>query len=404
MAEEVTAEQVTFVNQNTKSCKVFLFGPNKNRVRLANVLAAFQASQAFLPGDNLLEANDEGFSMHTFAAGATYNLTTIVPQGDLSSVIVRAVAEGFSTFTPVIDGMKSMLLERLSATRAASRINREDLGSLRTALGILGPTPECDASSSTYPLATLLGNETSAGAETFCDDRYEVQQEEQYIKVLKACIPENANRARKLEWKSATGRKLQKTFEGVEFPVSASNDVVLCVRRYSEMFELGALLGVELKKKLTWQGLRQAEVDFYLWSEQSIFPYVQLITDMEHGGVAIYCREGRDVRILPLESMEGVRRFLKEFGNSLPPDLGQDDSTSGRLVCPDSLSAPARKKFKSSDLGVNSTGQQQDTSQAAGQVALWSMAARWKNNLHDVGNMRDLDDFGDFGDDVLVHG
>ena len=74
--------------------------------------------------------------------------------------------------------------------------------------------------------------------------------------------------------------------------MSASNDVVLCVSRYSPMFELGALLGVELKKKLTWQGLRQAEVEFYLWSEQSIFPYVQLITDMEHGGVAIYCMSG----------------------------------------------------------------------------------------------------------------
>ncbi|KAG0570888.1 hypothetical protein KC19_6G195200 [Ceratodon purpureus] len=170
------------------------------------------------------------------------------------------------------------------------------------------------------------------------------------------------------------------------------------------MFELGALLGVELKKKLTWQGVRQSEVEFYLWSQQSIFPYVQLITDMEHGGVAIYCRSGRDVRILTLESMEGVRQFLKEFGNSLPPDLGQDDLTSGRLVCPDSLSGPARKKFKSSDFGVNSTSQQQDTSQTAGQVALWSMAARWKNNLHDVGNMRDFDDFGDFGDDALVHG
>lgn len=120
--------------------------------------------------------------------------------------------------------------------------------------------------------------------------------------------------------------------------------------------------------------------------------------------ISVAISTGRDVRILTLESMKGVRRFLKEFGNSLPPDLGQDDRRSTRLVCPDSLSGPARKKFKSSDLGVNSTGQQQDTSQTAGQVALWSMAARWKNNLHDVGNMRDFDDFGDFGDDVIVHG
>lgn len=50
----------------------------------------------------------------------------------------------------------------------------------------------------------------------------------------------------------------------------------------------GGLIGIALKKKLTTKGLRQAEVEFYLWSNVSHFPFVQIITDMESGGFAYY--------------------------------------------------------------------------------------------------------------------
>lgn len=47
-------------------------------------------------------------------------------------------------------------------------------------------------------------------------------------------------------------------------------------------------MGMELKRGLTALGLRQAELEFYLWSQESPFPFVQLITDMRTGGVAFY--------------------------------------------------------------------------------------------------------------------
>ena len=51
---------------------------------------------------------------------------------------------------------------------------------------------------------------------------------------------------------------------------------------------MGAFLGIELKRGLTAKGLRQAKVEFYLWSSCSLFPFVQIITDMQSGGVAFY--------------------------------------------------------------------------------------------------------------------
>ena len=63
---------------------------------------------------------------------------------------------------------------------------------------------------------------------------------------------------------------------------------VLCLRRFHGDATMGALLGVELKKKLTWQGIRQAECEYYLWAHYSDFPFIQLITDMQRGGVVFF--------------------------------------------------------------------------------------------------------------------
>ena len=68
---------------------------------------------------------------------------------------------------------------------------------------------------------------------------------------------------------------------------------VLCVRRFHGEYALGAVLGVEIKKRLTWQGIRQAECEFYLWGHYSQFPFVQVITDMQTGGV-VYFSSGID--------------------------------------------------------------------------------------------------------------
>nr|PNR39257.1 hypothetical protein PHYPA_019535 [Physcomitrium patens] len=76
------AAKVTFTNLNQKSqsFKVNLFGPEKNRVKVNNVLAVFKASVAIMGDGSIMEADDDGLSMDTFVAGGTYALS-LVPQG-----------------------------------------------------------------------------------------------------------------------------------------------------------------------------------------------------------------------------------------------------------------------------------------------------------------------------------
>jgi hypothetical protein len=74
------AFKVTFVNQNNKvqSFKVNLFGPARNRIKVANILAVFKASVVVMGDGSIMEADDNGLSMDTFTAGSTYTIT-IVP-------------------------------------------------------------------------------------------------------------------------------------------------------------------------------------------------------------------------------------------------------------------------------------------------------------------------------------
>jgi hypothetical protein len=80
ISNRVMALKVTFVNQNNKvqSFKVNLFGPARNRIKVANVLAVFKASVVVMGDGSIMEADDNGLSMDTFTAGSTYTIT-IVP-------------------------------------------------------------------------------------------------------------------------------------------------------------------------------------------------------------------------------------------------------------------------------------------------------------------------------------
>ena len=74
--------------------------------------------------------------------------------------------------------------------------------------------------------------------------------------------------------------------------------------------ELGAFMGIEMKRGLTANGLRQAEVEYYLWAGCSMFPFVQIITDMQLGGAAFY-RTGSSPAGFASESIGGrISAFL----------------------------------------------------------------------------------------------
>ena len=49
-------------------------------------------------------------------------------------------------------------------------------------------------------------------------------------------------------------------------------------------------MGVEVEKQLSEQAVRQAELKYYVLENDSLFPFSQLVTGMETGGVAFYRR------------------------------------------------------------------------------------------------------------------
>lgn len=118
-------------------------------------------------------------------------------------------------------------------------------------------------------------------------DTYELQRKDEYMRQFKKMTPSRGE-----VWNDANRMTIKMRFSNLEFPVVAKNDLVLSLRRFRSLMSSGAILGVEIKRKLSWRRLRQAEVEFYVWASESLFPFVQLITDMERGGVAIYSKGG----------------------------------------------------------------------------------------------------------------
>jgi hypothetical protein len=79
----------------------------------------------------------------------------------------------------------------------------------------------------------------------------EDQQRQNYAATIKRKLVERKANPRGFEWIDARGKVLKRTFSGVPFPVLGKNDEVLTIQRYHAQPDLGAVLGVELKKKLT---------------------------------------------------------------------------------------------------------------------------------------------------------
>lgn len=60
------------------------------------------------------------------------------------------------------------------------------------------------------------------------------------------------------------------------FPVTGKNDELIGPRRLRDEAAMGAVLGVEFKKRLAPGSLLQAQAEWLLYARKSIFPYVQV--------------------------------------------------------------------------------------------------------------------------------
>ncbi|KAL0020497.1 hypothetical protein WJX77_011381 [Trebouxia sp. C0004] len=180
--------------------------------------------------------------------------------------------------------------------------------------------------------------------EEFWSGSCEVEKAVEYLRTIKHW----ARVGRKLYFKDARGHVLRRGIP-LKFPISGSNDVVLILREYVSDPELAAFLGIELKRGLTAKGLRQAEVEFYLWASCSLFPFVQIITDMQSGGVAFYksgsSPTGSTIVKQFLDGMDSVKDCVKNIVASIPDDAGED-GPCGSMKIPRTLENPARKRHR----------------------------------------------------------
>jgi hypothetical protein len=61
-----------------------LFGPNKNHVKVSNVLVIFKAAIAIMSNGSMMEANDLGLNMDCFDFGSRH-VIILIPALDLSN-------------------------------------------------------------------------------------------------------------------------------------------------------------------------------------------------------------------------------------------------------------------------------------------------------------------------------
>ena len=64
--------------------------------------------------------------------------------------------------------------------------------------------------------------------------------------------------------------------EDLPFPLTGRNDELIVLRCYHQNPLVGAIMGVEVKKKLTWASKRQAETEFWLFAANSLYPFCQV--------------------------------------------------------------------------------------------------------------------------------
>ena len=100
-------------------------------------------------------------------------------------------------------------------------------------------------------------------------------------------------------------------------------------------YALGAVLGVDIKKKLTWQGIRQAECEFYLWGHYSQFPFIQVITDMQTRGVVYFSSriDGESLqKCVAMTAAEEADKLTSSSAFALCRDCWREDcATEGPL-------------------------------------------------------------------------
>ncbi|KAG2443757.1 hypothetical protein HXX76_002103 [Chlamydomonas incerta] len=240
-----------------------------------------------------------------------------------------------------------------SASQSASNISLSRLEEIRQALGVeVAPEPDDPTLDDLFnapagPYADFIWDDAVMEDRQSADVMVEIKKKVGPVSLQ----PSSSSHRAQVQWFNGRGIALTHRFGEMSYSIKGKNDEVLGVTSFGQA-ATGAVLGVELKKKLSQQGVRQAETEFYLWQSSSQYPFCQVITDMKTG--CAYYFEGINskgrlvLRVRVFGSMGPLYDFMAGLINGLPSDLNdqlRSRAPSGLPVSfPQELSVPQRIK------------------------------------------------------------
>ena len=69
--------------------------------------------------------------------------------------------------------------------------------------------------------------------------------------------------------------------KGAPFPISGQNDLLLVPRKWRLLYREYGAVGVEMKKGIRREQLKQAKMEFLLWASASNLPFCQVSQTIE---------------------------------------------------------------------------------------------------------------------------
>ncbi|BDA45765.1 hypothetical protein COCOBI_07-5520 [Coccomyxa sp. Obi] len=258
-----------------------------------------------------------------------------LPAGGVSQDDVVAAIQDLKAGQQLI---QAAIAERFSQTRQASKIKLAELEQVTE-------TIKCRVlwASGDPTLDELLGPPPE---EEFWDQESpEPAQRQRCASELKRYFPKTRRGPSAFELHDAKGKTVKMTCEGIPYPLAGQNDELISLRRYHNDPQHGAIMGVELKKKLSWAAVRQSQTEFLLFAAKSWYPYCQMATDLEKGGIAYYMSGHvgghRIITGRVFGDMASFWKFYSDFLENTPMALGADDEAN----FPEELPNPKRMKF-----------------------------------------------------------
>mmetsp|Transcript_54012 Transcript_54012/g.112850 ORF Transcript_54012/g.112850 Transcript_54012/m.112850 type:complete len:253 (-) Transcript_54012:430-1188(-) len=170
---------------------------------------------------------------------------------------------------------------------------------------------------------------------------YEKQQRDSYLQVVKDLV-----KGKDLQVVDGDSKVISRDVmhNGRSIRLSCRGDVVVYIKAMdSDSAILWPCLGIEVKRStFDKKSFYQSLMEFILTADSSLVPFMQVVTDLESGGIAFYFQSDdngmRRVFYRCFERYSALIAFLSQAVNALP------DFVQGKTI--ESFDTPHRMKFK----------------------------------------------------------